>query len=170
MRGITLTNYQRPPSPPFLVLFINSICNMKCTHCFYWRNLNGRDDLKQGRDFELLAGSGRNREPEPLGRRTFSAPGVREICRSSFARTAVGKSMFPRTATSPTDLKQVTQTLSGPELDLFVVELSLDGMPEFHDDFRGTPGALNTRCRLRRSGRDSAARSPPAHSLRLHRH
>ena len=26
-------------------LFINSICNMKCEHCFYWQNLNRRDDL-----------------------------------------------------------------------------------------------------------------------------
>ena len=33
------------PSPPFLTLFINSICNMKCEHCFYWRQLNSPDDL-----------------------------------------------------------------------------------------------------------------------------
>src|SRR5215218_8607398 len=32
-------------SPPFFVLFINSICNMKCEHCFYWTHLNKRDDL-----------------------------------------------------------------------------------------------------------------------------
>ena len=33
------------PSPPFLILFINSLCNMKCEHCFYWQQLNQRDDL-----------------------------------------------------------------------------------------------------------------------------
>src|SRR5690242_17949912 len=33
------------PSPPFLILFINSICNMRCEHCFYWQQLNQRDDL-----------------------------------------------------------------------------------------------------------------------------
>ncbi len=32
-------------TPPFLVLFINSICNLACDHCFYWRDLNQRDDL-----------------------------------------------------------------------------------------------------------------------------
>lgn len=32
-------------TPPFLILFINSICNLTCEHCFYWRNLNRRDDL-----------------------------------------------------------------------------------------------------------------------------
>src|ERR1700752_2342496 len=33
------------PSPPLLIRFINSSCNMKCQHCFYWQNLNRRDDL-----------------------------------------------------------------------------------------------------------------------------
>ena len=32
-------------SPPFLILFINSICNMKCEHCFYWQQLNQPNDL-----------------------------------------------------------------------------------------------------------------------------
>ena len=29
-------------TPPFLILFINSICNLKCEHCFYWQRLNSR--------------------------------------------------------------------------------------------------------------------------------
>ena len=29
-------------TPPFLILFINSICNLTCEHCFYWRSLNSR--------------------------------------------------------------------------------------------------------------------------------
>src|SRR5579863_658298 len=32
-------------TPPFLILFINSICNLTCEHCFYWKSLNRRDDL-----------------------------------------------------------------------------------------------------------------------------
>ena len=36
---------EAPGTPPFLILFINSICNQSCEHCFYWRNLNRRDDL-----------------------------------------------------------------------------------------------------------------------------
>ena len=33
-------------------------------------------------------------------------------------------------------VKQVTETLKEPSLKLLVIELSLDGMPEFHDKFR----------------------------------
>ena len=41
---LTLRSYgARQPS--FLILFVNSICNMKCEHCFYWRSLNQPTDL-----------------------------------------------------------------------------------------------------------------------------
>ena len=50
---IVRKNYQSLPSPPFLVLFINSICNMKCAHCFYWTSLNQKDDLTREELFEL---------------------------------------------------------------------------------------------------------------------
>ena len=44
---LTSYSYRDLPSPPFLVLFINSICNMKCEHCFYWTSLNKKDDLSR---------------------------------------------------------------------------------------------------------------------------
>jgi AdoMet-dependent heme synthase len=48
---ITWKNYQHFPSLPFFILFINSICNMKCEHYFYWQNL--RNDLTKGEIFAL---------------------------------------------------------------------------------------------------------------------
>src|SRR4051794_16411390 len=41
-------------TPPFMIVFINSICNLTCEHCFYWRNLNKRDDLTF-EEFEKLS-------------------------------------------------------------------------------------------------------------------
>jgi len=39
-------------------------------------------------------------------------------------------------------VKQVRETLKESSLELFAVEFSLDGMPEFHDRFRGQKGAF----------------------------
>jgi MoaA/NifB/PqqE/SkfB family radical SAM enzyme len=111
---ITSKNYGDLPSPPFLVLFINSICNMKCEHCFYWRSLNQRDDLTK----------------EEIWRQFIRHKGVRQI--------------YVPTNGYYTDktVKQITNTLEEEDLELFVVELSLDGMPEFHDTFRVTKDAF----------------------------
>ena len=56
---ITARNYQPSAGPPFLILFINSICNQKCEHCFYWKNLNRRDDLSKEEIFGLSQSLGR---------------------------------------------------------------------------------------------------------------
>ena len=65
------------PSPPLLILFINSICNMKCEHCFYWKQLNQRDDLSFD---ELVALS------EELGRiENLNLSGGEPFLRKEFA-------------------------------------------------------------------------------------
>jgi MoaA/NifB/PqqE/SkfB family radical SAM enzyme len=129
--------------PAFLVLFINSICNMKCDHCFYWTHLNKRDDLTKD---EILALS-RSLGPienlnlsggEPFLRKEFS-----EICRH-FVQVNGVRQIYVPTNGWYTDkvVRAAEETLAEPGLDLFVVELSLDGTAEFHDTFRVARGSF----------------------------
>jgi MoaA/NifB/PqqE/SkfB family radical SAM enzyme len=134
---ITRQSFQEAPSPPFLVLFINSICNMKCEHCFYWQSLNQKDDLT----FEELVALSESLGPienlnlsggEPFLRKEFA-----QVCRQFIRRNGVRQIYVPSNGYfTDRTVKQVTETLEAKELDLFVIELSLDGMPEFHDNFR----------------------------------
>jgi MoaA/NifB/PqqE/SkfB family radical SAM enzyme len=136
---ITQKNYEELPSPPFLVLFINSICNMKCEHCFYWRNLNGRDDLTKEELFELSRSLGPIENLNLSGGEPFLRKEFAEICRQFIQHNKVRQIYVPSNGyyTDKT-VKQVTSTLEEKDLDFFVVELSLDGMAEFHDEFRVT--------------------------------
>ena len=128
-------------TPPFLVVFINSICNLTCEHCFYWKDLNKRNDLtfeefeKLSKDLgaiEVLNLSG----GEPFIRKEFA-----EIC-TLFVKNNKAKQIYVPTNgyfTEKTD-KAIRKVLAdNPELQLFVAELSLDGMPEYHNRFRGNP-------------------------------
>lgn len=130
-------------SPPFLVLFINSICNMKCEHCFYWQQLNQRDDLSFEEikalsedlgEIENLNLSG----GEPFIRKDFAA-----VCKQ-FIRQNKVKEIYTPTNAYFTDrtIKALREVLEEPTLKLFVVEISLDGMPDFHDEFRKTPNSF----------------------------
>jgi len=130
-------------SPPFLVLFINSICNMKCEHCFYWTHLNKRDDLTRDEIFELSRSLGPIENlnlsgGEPFLRREFS-----EICRQFVRENGVRQIYVPTNGwyTDKT-VQAVTETLEERALELLVVELSLDGMAGFHDRFRVAPGSF----------------------------
>lgn len=141
---ITRQNYRSLPSPPFLILFINSICNQKCEHCFYWRNLNRRDDLTTEEIFALSRSLGRIENLNLSGGEPFLRPEFGEICRQFIRQNKVRQIYVPTNGYfADRTIKQITETLREPELDLFVAEISLDGLGEFHNRFRGSPGAFD---------------------------
>ena len=141
---ITWRNYQDLPSPPFLILFINSICNQKCEHCFYWRNLNRRDDLTTEELFSLSRSLGRVENLNLSGGEPFLRPEFGEICRQFIRHNKVRQIYVPTNGYfTERTVKQIRETLKEKDLSLFVAEISLDGLGEFHNKFRGSPGAFD---------------------------
>ncbi len=141
---ISWRNRFDPAGPPFLILFINSICNQKCDHCFYWRNLNRRDDLSKDEIFALSESLGRIENLNLSGGEPFLRAEFGEICRQFIRRNQVRQIYVPTNGYfADRTVRQVTETLKEKDLDLFVAEISLDGLGEFHNKFRGSPGAFD---------------------------
>ena len=131
------------PSPPFVILFINSICNMKCEHCFYWQSLNSPDDLTFDEIVDISNQLGRIENlnlsgGEPFLRKEFGA-----ICRQFIQRNGVEEIYVPSNGwyTAKT-IDHIREALKEKSLRIFAIELSLDGMPEFHDRFRVTKNSF----------------------------
>lgn len=140
---LTLTNYAPKPSPPFLVLFINSICNMKCEHCFYWTSLNQRDDLTKDEIFALSRSLGRIENLNLSGGEPFLRKEFSEICRQFIRHNGVRQIYVPTNGWYlDKTIKAIGETLEEPTLELFAAELSLDGMAAFHDKFRVADGSF----------------------------
>ncbi len=131
-------------TPPFMIVFMNSICNLTCEHCFYWRNLNKRDDLTydEHRKLSLELGSFENLNlsgGEPFIRQDFA-----KICKLYIDNNGVKQIYVPTSGffTDRTEV-QLREVLESPTLKLFVCEISLDGMPEYHNRFRGSPESFD---------------------------
>ena len=141
---LTWQNRRDLADPPFLILFINSICNQKCEHCFYWRNLNRRDDLTTEELVALSRSLGRIETLNLSGGEPFLRPEFAEICRQFIRHNRVRQIYVPTNGYfAGRTVKQIAGTLQERDLDLFVAEISLDGMAEFHNQFRGSPGAFD---------------------------
>lgn len=131
------------PSPPFVILFINSICNMKCEHCFYWQSLNKRDDLSFDEIVSLSQQLGPIENLNLSGGEPFLRKEFGEICRQFIRQNGVKEIYCPSNGWYTDKMvTQLREALKEPSLKLFAVELSLDGMPEYHDKFRVAPGAF----------------------------
>ena len=133
---------QRQPSgtPPFLILFINSICNLECEHCFYWKELNSRDDLSKDEIFALSDSLGAIENLNLSGGEPFLRKEFADICRK-FVRTNGAKQIYCPTNGWFTEktIEQLKRLFEEPTLQLFAAELSLDGMQEYHNTFRVNP-------------------------------
>lgn len=124
-------------TPPFLIVFINSTCNLTCEHCFVWSALNKRDDLTYD-EFDRITGEIGEIENlnlsggEPFMREDFAA--VTEL----FVRKNKARRIYcPSNGFYPEKTVAALRTvLALPGLDSFTIELSLDGMQEYHDRFR----------------------------------
>src|SRR5262245_2748335 len=107
-------------TPPFLIVFINSICNLACEHCFYWRNLNKRDDLTL-EEFEKLSKElGAVENLNLSGGEPFIRPDFAQIC-SLFVENNGVKEIYVPTSGFFTDRteKQVREVLRSKTLQRF---------------------------------------------------
>lgn len=132
------------PSPPFLILFINSICNMKCEHCFYWKELNQKTDLTFEELVALSKELGRVETLNLSGGEPFLRKEFAEICKQFIRNNGVEEIYVP---TNGYFTRRTIQALKGvleeKSLKEIGVEISLDGMPAFHDEFRKTRYAFH---------------------------
>jgi MoaA/NifB/PqqE/SkfB family radical SAM enzyme len=140
---LTLNNYKARPQPSFLILFINSICNMKCEHCFYWQSLNQPTDLTLDELVALSRSIGPLETLNLSGGEPFLRKEIAEVCRQFIRENGVRQIYVPTNGwyTEKT-VKAVRSILEEKDLDLIALELSLDGMPEFHDTFRVAKGSF----------------------------
>ncbi len=131
--------------PLFVTWFVTSICNARCVHCFYWRNLNShRDDLSL-EEVEKIA---RSMPPfrnlllsggEPFLRRDLDA-----FCKIVLHQNQVKLLTIP---TNAIPVKKVVDKATSiardcPETRIFI-QISVDGLHETHDDIRKYPGAFD---------------------------
>lgn len=123
-----------------MIVFINSICNLTCEHCFYWRNLNKRDDLTYDEFKKLTLELGQFENLNLSGGEPFIHKEFAEICKLFIHNNGVKQIYVPTNGYFPDRTEtQLRQLLKEKSLELFVCEISLDGMPEYHNEFRGNP-------------------------------
>jgi MoaA/NifB/PqqE/SkfB family radical SAM enzyme len=140
----TFAPRHKPGTPPFLILFINSTCNQTCEHCFYWKNLNRRDDLTVDEIRRLSESLGPIDNLNLSGGEPFIRKEFGEICRMFIRNNGVREIYVPTNGTMlDRTVASLQEVLQEPSLELFAVEFSLDGLAPYHDRFRGMKGAFD---------------------------
>ena len=130
-------------APPFIIFHVTSRCNLKCSHCFNWENLNTGDDLSLNEINELCQELGRIENLNLSGGEPFMRDEFTEICKT-FIRINHVKQIYVTTNAYHTNKmeKQIKELLKEEDFQILVIEISLDGLSEYHNKLRGNQKAF----------------------------
>jgi MoaA/NifB/PqqE/SkfB family radical SAM enzyme len=124
-----------------LIFFVTSRCNSKCRTCFYWEELNARDDLSFAEIEQVSETMPRFREIWLSGGEPTLREELVEVLALFYRRNGVRSVNFPANGLLPDKLLEVVESAfaSCPELRINL-NLALDGIGPTHDSIRGVPG------------------------------
>jgi len=123
-----------------LFLFVTSRCNSLCRTCFYFDNLNRKDDLTVGQIERISATAPPFRKLWLSGGEPFLRDELAEIVAMFVRRNGVRNINLPTNGLLPEKIfRAVDRVLEGCPDAAVDLNFSLDGLANTHDAIRGVP-------------------------------
>ncbi len=124
-----------------LIFFVTSRCNSLCRTCFYWEELNGKDDLSFEEVAKLSSTMPRFNEIWLSGGEPTLRDELVPIVETFYRANGVRSINFPANGLLPRKLRDTLEGIfvACPEIRVNL-NLALDGIGETHDRIRGVPG------------------------------
>jgi len=137
-------NLLRPAEPGYLILFVNSRCNLRCHMCLAWEQMQKKTDDLTLAEYRQLARSFHHLVQLTItGGEPLMRPDVPEIIHAFYQASNLAKCTIVTNGTYPEKLHACVEQLFAlcPEIDLSV-NVSIDGTPEVHERVRGVNGCF----------------------------
>lgn len=135
---------QNLETPVALIFFVTSRCNLRCSHCFYWQELDTEGNELTSDEIREIASSFRRPVSlsltggEPFIRKDLKdiVEAFRQGCGTREVGIATNGNLVERT------VETVHEILGSNSLDSLSVQVSLDGLEGTHDAIRGARGSF----------------------------
>ncbi len=133
------------PMPQWLTIFITNRCNLKCRHCFYWKELNSEPVELTLEEYENIFKSMKThfRTIRLSGGEPFLRKDLQQFYLMIDRLGLANKLSIPTNGTCAC-ISTVNEMLSASKGNLELnVSVSLDGLREKHDSLRGVRGSFD---------------------------
>ena len=135
----------RKAGPPLhLTLFVTGACNLRCRHCFHWKEVAAGIPGPSVEQVAALADSAARMGPLVWvsfgGGEPFLRPDLPELARA-FGRHGLRHLAIPTNGLIPRQHELIDAMLAACPDTYLSVSVSFDGPPDVHDAIRDKPGA-----------------------------
>lgn len=125
-----------------LILFITSSCNQRCSSCFYWRELNQKNDLTHEQLLCIADSAPPFRSLLLSGGEPFLRKGLHEILDRFAKRAGLKYLSVPTNGGYPDKIAHEVSSFLSANPEVFAtVSVSIDGFKDTHEKIRGVPQA-----------------------------
>jgi len=127
-------------TPLNLIHFVTNKCNMKCSHCFYWKELNQGNEMDINQ-VETFIKSLKNKLNLVMlgGGEPFLREDLTEIADLYIKYNKVKNMNIVTNGFLSKKIYETVKNISGTNLN---IQISLDGLETQHDKIRNTPGSF----------------------------
>lgn len=128
----------------YVIFFVTNRCNAKCRHCFYWQELNKKDDLSIEEISKISKNLGKVQVLLLSGGEPVLRDDLFEIISIFIKNNGTEVVSIPTNALSSQRIAEVVERLASsfPEVT-FSVNPSIDNLYEKNDEIRGIKGAFD---------------------------
>jgi len=125
----------------FVIFFVTNRCNSRCKHCFYWKSLNKKGELKLREIKKIFQNLGYVRDISLSGGEPLLREDIVEIVKIIYENSKPKSLSIPSNGLLPNKLEEVSERIlnSCPNMKL-IINLSIDGPEKVHDYIRGVKG------------------------------
>lgn len=127
-----------------VIFFVTSKCNATCPSCFYWEDLNKKEDLTLEEITKLSLSMPPFKELLFSGGEPFLRDELYEIVSLFHNNAGINNFSFPTNGSLPDRISNLANKVlrDFPEVSINI-NFSIDGLPDYHDKFRGIANGFN---------------------------
>jgi len=131
---------------PHIVFFATSRCNLKCQHCFNWKNAqicDKNNELNLNEIKKMSKSLGKLHYLTLTGGEPTLREDIVDVINVFYKQNDVKELVFHSNGFFPKKLADIAEKIlkNCPNMD-FTISISLDGMEETHDKIRGKKGSF----------------------------
>jgi len=144
---IRLNHIQRLKTPTSVIFFITNKCSLKCSHCFYWKKLNKKQDELTLEQIKKIVNSFKDSDGIVLtGGEPFLRKDLFDVCRildKKFRKLSIATNGY----CSGRVYDVTSNILSGCNFSTVTIQISLDGLKKTHNMIRGVNNSFENAIR-----------------------
>jgi len=137
-------NLNKEKTPPHLIIYVTDYCNLRCNHCYFWKNLNKKNNFSLNEFTKISKSLNQIIWLDIGGGEPFLRDDLDKIIDIFYKNNKLKYVNIPTNGFLVDKIVKITESIVKKCPNTIInISISLDGKKDTHDKIRGVKGSFN---------------------------